>query len=54
MTPGRRTRQVDPGDNCMRASHPSLAWGAWPPIDPDAEERRDQCIGNWVVVVAYG
>jgi len=25
-----------------------------PPIDPDAEERRDERIGNWVVVIAYG
>jgi hypothetical protein len=25
-----------------------------PPIDPDAEERRDQRIGNWIVVMAYG
>jgi len=23
-------------------------------VDPDAEERRDQRIGNWVVVIAYG
>ena len=24
------------------------------PIDPDKEERRDQRIGNWIVVLAYG
>jgi hypothetical protein len=24
------------------------------PVDPDAEERRDQRIGNWIVILAYG
>jgi hypothetical protein len=24
------------------------------PVDPDAEERRDQRIGNWIVILGYG
>ena len=31
-----------------------LARASQPPSDPDPEERRDQRIGNWIVVVAYG
>jgi hypothetical protein len=51
MTAERRTRQVDHDDNWMLDYHPSLGR---PPIDPDAEERRDQRIGNWIVVLANG
>ena len=35
----------------MRDYHPSLGRS---PIDPDVEERRDQRIGNWIVVLANG
>jgi hypothetical protein len=28
--------------------------GTKKPIDPDAEKRRYQRMGNWIVVVAYG
>ena len=42
----------------LATEHPKTsakpARASQPPIDPDAEERRDQRIGNWVVVIAYG
>jgi hypothetical protein len=41
-------------ENWMRAGHPSFGWDGRTPIDPDADERRDQRIGNWIVVLAYG
>ena len=37
----------------MRDDHPTLG-SLVPPIDPDREELRDQRIGNWIVVLAYG
>jgi hypothetical protein len=45
-------KPADP-DKWMRDAYPTLA-PVVPPVDPDAEERRDQRIGNWIVGIAYG
>ena len=45
-------KPADP-DNWIRDDYPTLA-PVVPPVDPDAEERLDQRIGNWIVGIAYG